>query len=170
MTCDKMTDLFTAYLDGELGDADRRAFEAHLEACPDCAALFAAVGDVRSCLAAVPEVEPPADLMRKLRLAPARKRRLRFVPDFLLRPSLQPVFAAGTLFLVVATFLAFAPQGRTTRKAIDLKVHQGFSRVEKIYARAGALTDRLGDYKDTVLESLRSSSLLGGKSKDNPSS
>lgn len=166
MTCDKMTELFSAYLEGELGAAERRGFEAHLEACPDCAALFAAVGEVRASLAAVPELEPPADLLRKLRPAPERKRRLRFVPDFLLRPSLQPVFAAGTLFLVVASFLAFAPQGRPARKAIDLKLHQGFSQVEKIYARAGSLTDRLGEYKATVLDSLRSSTLLGGKSKD----
>jgi len=166
MTCERMTDLFSACLEGELGAAERRAFEAHLEACPDCAALFAAVGDVRSSLAAVPELEPPADLLRRLRIAPERKRRLRFVPDFLLRPSLQPVFAAGTLFLVVASFLFFAPQGRTTRKAIDLKLHQGFSQVEKIYARAGSLTDRLGEYKASVLDSLRSSPLLGNRAKD----
>jgi len=37
MTCQDHRDLMMAYLDNELTDEQRRAFEEHLASCPDCA-------------------------------------------------------------------------------------------------------------------------------------
>jgi len=37
MTCQDHKDLMMAYLDDELGDEQKRAFEAHLASCSDCA-------------------------------------------------------------------------------------------------------------------------------------
>jgi anti-sigma factor RsiW len=36
MTCQDHKDLMMAYLDNELNDQQRRAFEAHLTSCPEC--------------------------------------------------------------------------------------------------------------------------------------
>ena len=36
--CRDIVEVVTAYLDGALGDPDRRRFEAHLDDCEDCAA------------------------------------------------------------------------------------------------------------------------------------
>jgi anti-sigma factor RsiW len=36
LTCKSFIELVTAYLDGELPEAERRRFEAHLEDCPYC--------------------------------------------------------------------------------------------------------------------------------------
>jgi anti-sigma factor RsiW len=37
MTCQNHKDLMMAYLDNELDEQQKRAFEAHLASCPDCA-------------------------------------------------------------------------------------------------------------------------------------
>ena len=37
MTCQDHKDLMMAYLDDELNDEQKRAFEAHLASCSDCA-------------------------------------------------------------------------------------------------------------------------------------
>jgi anti-sigma factor RsiW len=36
MSCQELVELVTAYLEGELGYARRRRFEAHLAECPGC--------------------------------------------------------------------------------------------------------------------------------------
>ncbi|HXJ35425.1 MAG TPA: zf-HC2 domain-containing protein [Candidatus Eisenbacteria bacterium] len=36
MTCREFTDFLADYLDGDLGLAERGAFDAHLARCPDC--------------------------------------------------------------------------------------------------------------------------------------
>ena len=83
---------------------------------------------------------PPPKALRH----PGEKRRFRLVPDFLLRPSLQPVFAGATGLLVFISFLAFSPAGRTFQKSFNRQLHVGYSTVEKLYAKAGSLTDEIG--------------------------
>ena len=36
LTCRELVELVTAYLDGGLSRADRRRFEAHIDACDNC--------------------------------------------------------------------------------------------------------------------------------------
>ncbi len=36
MTCDELVELVTAYLEGTLAEADRRAVDEHLALCPGC--------------------------------------------------------------------------------------------------------------------------------------
>lgn len=36
MTCEEMTEFLSRYVDGELGDEERKVFEEHLGACPPC--------------------------------------------------------------------------------------------------------------------------------------
>lgn len=160
MTCDKIEDLLAAYADAELGPDERAAVERHLDACPDCAALLASLRTADASLSRFPEVEPPADLRETLYAIPAR-RRFRFGLDVLLRPSLQPAFAAAAVVLTLFTFYVFSPAKAQINKAINRQLHLGYSQVEKLYAKAGSLTDSLGGVADNVLVSLKKVNPLG---------
>jgi anti-sigma factor RsiW len=152
-------ELLSAYLEGGLDESRAADVGRHLASCPDCSLLLEAMKDVREALGALPEVDPSPALLRKLYAIP-EKRRFRLVPDFLLRPSLQPVFAGATAVLIFVSFLAFSPGGRTFQKSVSLQLHVGYSKVERLYARAGALTDEMGSYKETILSSLKNVKLL----------
>lgn len=66
MSCEFCRDNFTAYLEGELKGAQAKRFDAHLKACSECArdleSFRAAVGAMR----ALPQVQPPADLLARI--------------------------------------------------------------------------------------------------------
>lgn len=159
MNAAHVEELLSAYLEGDL-DADQIAeVKAHMALCPDCASLFDAIGGAREALAALPGIDPPSGLLRKLYAVPER-RKFRLVPDFLLRPSLQPVFAGVTGLLVFISFLMFSPDGRSFQKNILRQVHAGYSKAGKLYAQAGAVTDEIAAYKNTLLVSLREAPLL----------
>jgi len=160
MTCDRIEELLTAYADGELRPEEREAVERHIRACPACAGLLASLRAADSALARFPEVEPPAALREKLYAIPAR-RKFRFGLDVLLRPALQPVLAAAAVMLTLFTFYFFSPAKGEINKAISRQFHQGYSRIEKLYAKAGSLTDSLGGFADNVLVSLRKVNPLG---------
>jgi anti-sigma-K factor RskA len=77
MTHDELRDLSGGYALGALSEAERRAFEAHLSTCPECAEEVRGFSAVTSGLAlGVPQVDPPAALReRVLREALAAPRR-----------------------------------------------------------------------------------------------
>jgi anti-sigma factor RsiW len=58
MVCRQLVELVTAYLDGALSARDRARFEAHLDACDDCAAYVAQFTQTVAALGA-PASEPP---------------------------------------------------------------------------------------------------------------
>jgi len=61
MTCDRIDPLVTPFIDGELPDADRRAVEAHLRACPPCHSRVAAEREVHALIRARAPVLNGAD-------------------------------------------------------------------------------------------------------------
>jgi anti-sigma factor RsiW len=152
-------EILSAYMEGGLDGTLAADVGRHLASCPDCSLLLEAMKDAREALGALPEVEPSPDLLRKLYAIP-EKGRFRLVPDFLLRPSLQPVFAGATTLLVFLSFLAFSAGGRTFQKSLNRQLHIGYSTVEKLYAKAGSLTDEMGSYKEMILSSLKNVKLL----------
>lgn len=72
MDCKIVATLLAAYLDGELDRAEARALEAHLDACPSCAAGLAAADDLRRALreAGLRHVAPVA-LRERIRISAA---------------------------------------------------------------------------------------------------
>lgn len=163
MTCERIEELLSAYLEGELSEDARRGLEAHCASCPDCAALLAALRETREALAGFPEAEPPAGLMAGLYAIPARKRKLRPFFEVLLRPALQPVYAAFSVLTLFVSFVLFVPQGSGIRKAVNRQIHLGYGQVEKLYAKAGSLTDELGGIKDSVVDSIKTLNPLKGE-------
>lgn len=66
VSCDEMTELLSAALDGELSPAEQRELEDHLAHCPACRELAAALGDVHGGFAQLEDVPAPADLTDKV--------------------------------------------------------------------------------------------------------
>jgi predicted anti-sigma-YlaC factor YlaD len=58
MTCQDHKDLMMAYLDDELDDEHRRAFEEHLASCPECTKDWAAFKKLKEITDGVALVEP----------------------------------------------------------------------------------------------------------------
>lgn len=154
MSCERIEDLLVAYADGELEAADRAAVEGHLKGCPDCAALLACLRTASASLAALPEIEPRPELHRALHAIPFRKSAARRAVDLLLKPSLQPFYAAASILLALVSLYAINPDRPAIDKAVSRTFHRGYSRVERIYARAGSVTDSLGDFAENVYVSL----------------
>jgi len=155
MTCERFEELLSAYLEGELSLEEKREMDGHLASCLACAELLTVFRETQAALKGFPEVEPGPALMARLYAIPEKKRFFQPVFDFLVRPSLQPVFAALSALFIAISFVFFVPQGRGIQKAIDRQIHLGYSQVEKLYAKAGSVTDELGSLKNTVVDSIK---------------
>jgi len=165
MTCDRIEGLLSPYLEGELGDEARRLVDLHLEACPDCRNLLAALTETRTALSGFPELEISESLRERLLEIPGKKMRFSLSLDFLLKPSLQPVFATAAVFMTLVSFYLFGPYKTAIDRTIDRKIHHGYSQVEKLYVKAGSFRDRLEAGKDNLLVSVKNLEIFGG-SKD----
>jgi anti-sigma factor RsiW len=171
MTCERIEELLSAYLEGELAAAERSEVEAHLAGCPGCAALAGLMKETMAATSAFPEIEPSPALLARLYDIPAaqgeRKRLFRPVFEWLTRPALQPVYATLTGVFIVLSFVLFHPEGRGIRKAIDIQLHKGIGTVEKLYADAGTIKGEVGAFAGNVIKSFNTLGLLGGNEKQN---
>lgn len=167
MTCERIEELLSAFLEGGLSQAEKDLVESHLAGCPDCAALRAVLDRAQKALAGFPEVEVSPSLQARLAAIPERKKKFSFSFDFLLKPSLQPVFAAATIFMTLLSFYLFNPHKRNIDRAIDLKIHTGYSQAEKLFSKAGSFKDRVGDTAENVFVSVKNWKLFGGN-EDEP--
>jgi predicted anti-sigma-YlaC factor YlaD len=166
MTCQRIEELLSAYLEGELAAAEKAAVDAHLAACPECAALAALLKEMTGAMADFGEAEPSPALLSELYAIPAarreKKRLFRLVLDGLTRPALQPVYAAFTVLFIAVSFVLFHPEGRGIRKQFDLTFHRGIGTVEKLYAGAGTLKSEVGSFAGSVVKSIKTLDLLKG--------
>lgn len=62
ITCEHVDTVLSAWLEGDLGDEDRRAVDAHLRECLRCASLVRDIGNIRRDAANLPEMAPSRDL------------------------------------------------------------------------------------------------------------
>lgn len=65
MTCDRVRQLMTEYLDGRLGAEAEEGVAAHLDGCADCRREVSELGGVWSGLGSLPELEPAAGTRRR---------------------------------------------------------------------------------------------------------
>ena len=169
MTCERIEELLSAYLEGELAAAERGGMDTHLAACAECAELAGLMRETMAATAAFPEVEPSPALMARLYAipgtAPEKKRIFRPVFEWLARPALQPVYAAFTVLFIALSFVLFHPEGRGIRKRIDVQFHRGLGAVEKLYADAGGLKGEVKALSANVVKSFDTLGLLGGDEK-----
>jgi len=167
MDCKCIEELLSSFLEGDLSQAEMALMESHLAGCPDCTSLLAVLGRAQKALAGFPEIEVSPSLKARLIAIPEQKKKFSFSFDFVLKPSLQPVFAAATIFMTLLSFYLFNPDKRNIDRAIDQRIHTGYGQVEKLYAKAGSFTDRLGDTAENVFVSVKNWKIFSGN-EDHP--
>lgn len=124
MPCDEMRDRLSPYLEGELGESERKALEAHLGECTDCAALLTVLREGVASLRAMPEADPPAHLARRIQEAVAQKAAERSRPRTAWGWTWMPAFAAAASFLVMIGLIAYLDRSAETPVMIAAKVEQ----------------------------------------------
>ena len=155
MECKDMEKLLSPYLDGDLGDPEKRSVENHLQECFSCREMLDLMQEVNASLQAFPEAEISPSLQKRLLSIPERKYKFRFSFDLFLKPSFQPVLAAVTVLLTVVSFYAFSPQRSSINKSIERQLHLGYHKIGLIYTRAESFTNSLLGYKDSLMVSLQ---------------
>jgi anti-sigma factor RsiW len=161
MSCERIQELLSPYLDGDLSPSERAEMDSHLKACPDCAELLGRLRTALAAFASFPEVDLSEDLRARLSAIPDQARRPRFSLDFLFKPALQPVLAAATGFLMLFSVYMVSPNKSAINRTISLQFHRGISSVEKLYVKAGSLTDRLGEFANGLFASAKDINPLG---------
>ncbi len=165
MKCKKIEELLSPYLEDELSPEEKGAVAKHLKTCENCSLLFSYMEETKESLAGIPELEVSENLLDRLYSISSKKKRFKLrVPsfDFLVRPSLQPVLTVATIMLIMISFYFFGPSKSSIDKSISRQIHLGYSKIERLYAKAESFTASLGEHKDNILVSLKNIKLLGG--------
>ena len=161
MECHIIEDLLSPYLEDELNAEDKHKVEEHLKLCSSCASLFSFIKEAHESLNEFPETEVSDELLNRLYSIPETKKKFRISFDFLVKPSFQPILAAATIVLTVASFYFFNPNKNKIDKFINRQVHLGYSEVERLYAEAESAAGSLVAYKDNILVSIKNTRLFG---------
>lgn len=170
MKCKQIQDMLSSYLENELSSPDRAIVEHHLKTCQECSSLYIYLKEIRFSLESFPEVDVSENLSRRLYVIPKKsmgKKKKRFMRlDFLTIPSLQPVFAAASILMILVSLYTVYPDKASLNRTVDRQLHLGYNKIEKLYARAESFTSSLGEHKDNILYSLKNLNLFrGGKEK-----
>jgi len=165
MKCERIEELLSPYLEDELSPEEKGAVVEHLKTCESCSLLFSYMEETRESLAGIPELQVSENLLDRLYSISSKKKRFKLrLPsfDFLVRPSLQPVLTVATIMLIMISFYFFGPNKSSIDKSISRQIHLGYSKIERLYAKAESFTASLGEHKDNILVSLKNIKLLGG--------
>jgi hypothetical protein len=164
MKCEKIEELLSPYLEDELSPEEKGAVAKHLKTCENCSLLFSLMKETQESLAGIPELEVSENLLNRLYSIPSKKKRFKLrLPNFnfLVQPSLQPVLTVATIMLIMISFYFFGPNKSSIDKSVSRQIHLGYSKIERLYAKAESFTASLGEYKDNILVSLKNIKLFG---------
>ncbi len=156
LKCNDIEALLCDYVDGTLGEAGRAQVDGHVKSCDDCAELLADSQSAVHFIAAVPDLEPPPELITRVLYktqvekpaAQALAQRGGWLRG-LFQPLLQPRFAMG----MAMTILSFSMIGRMAGipqrplTAADLEPAKIWSAIDGGAHRA---YDRLAKYVDNL--------------------
>jgi anti-sigma factor RsiW len=73
-SCNAVQDRFTEYLDGRLNGREMQRIAAHLETCRECAREWNLLREAQQSLASLGSVQPPEDLLLRIRVAISQER------------------------------------------------------------------------------------------------
>ena len=164
MKCEKIQEFLSPYLENELSKEEKGAVKNHLQTCSSCSSLLSNLEEIHESLAGFPELEVSQDLRKRLLAIPSKKRKFSLGLDFFLRPSLQPVLAVASVFLILISFYFFHPNKKSINQSLERQVHIGYSKIVRLYTKTGYFKEDLNAFKDNFLGSLQQqkTKLLGG--------
>lgn len=164
MKCEIIEELLSPYIENELSAEEKAAVENHLQTCPSCSSLLSSLEEVNKSLIDFPELDVSQDLLEKLYALPSKKRKFNLGLDFFLRPSLQPALAVASIFFVLLSFYFFHSNKKSINLTIEQQFHLGYSKIVKLYAKAGNFKEDLNAFKGNFLDSLeqKKTKLIGG--------
>ena len=135
MPCDEMRDRLSPYLEGELSESERKALEAHLGECADCAALLAVLRESRVASRRA-RSGPPVHLARRIQEAVAQKAAEQSRPRAAWGWTWMPAFAAAASFLAMIGLIAYLDRSAKAPVMIAAKVEQETPRPAPVPASA----------------------------------
>jgi len=143
MKCERVKELLSDYINGDLTQAVRSLVEAHLESCSSCRAELIKLERMRSILRSFQPVEPPYGFSQKV-LASYRARKEKVVSPLrrFLLGELQPrralAYAFLSLFLVFAlSLLALLPRWTRAKQALSYPPFPILKRAPSIISAKG---------------------------------
>lgn len=155
--CTAIGEQLSAYIDGELSEADEAAVDTHLRDCPDCAKLCTALRTLRVDLAGA-QLDPPPELHERIMAKVHRENRLRRLRRFTAAASVG--LAAMFCFVVIGGAMSRMGSADNAEAVMDApnyakaaELGEGapiqYSLAEKRSAADAAMT---GGVIDTTLE------------------
>jgi len=155
MNCKQIEKFLSPYLENDLSQEKKTLVENHLKECPKCSELLSYIREAKNSLAEIPEIDISPSFMKKLYKIPKKKKRFTLSFDFLFKPALQPLLAAAMVLITVLSLYTVNPNRDKINKYINQYIHAGYSKVERLYARAESLTNSLAGYKEDILFSIK---------------
>lgn len=155
MECKHIEELLSPYIEDELNLKEKQIVEEHLKSCQKCTDLFLSIKETTMTLADFPEVEVSKNLLERLYKTPVKKRKFKISFDFLGQPSLQPILAAVSVFLILISCYIYNPNKNLINKSLNRQIHIGYSKIGRLVAKAESFSDFLGGYKENIIVSLK---------------
>ncbi len=151
MTCGELEILLCDYLDGTLGQAERRRVEEHLESCPACAEMARDAREAMALMERASDAEPPAHLAARILAETASGRHGRLGKQAgwfrsFFAPALSPRLAMGMAMTILSFSMMARCAGVTPQQlragdlepkkiwaAADDRAHRAWGRTVKFY-------------------------------------
>ena len=115
MTVDSFSDKLSAYIDGELPEADRVEMERMISESPSCSAMYENMVMLRERLGNLPELQPSAEfefgLRSQILLAAANEMRMRHKVKQVLFPTVGRSVLSGAIAAMLAMGVSVLLQG-----------------------------------------------------------
>ena len=115
MTVDSFSDKLSAYIDGELPEADRVEMERMISESPSCSAMYEKMVMLRERLGNLPELQPSAEfefgLRSQILMAAANEMRMRHKVKQVLFPTVGRSVLSGAIAAMLAMGVSVLLQG-----------------------------------------------------------
>jgi len=139
--CDAVQERLEALVEGDLGPAEREVVESHCRLCAACGLERVRAEALRSALRDLPVLDPPSELLDRVRQAAAAEARFRWRPEWsaaAVAVAAAMLLAVGVALMRPAVGLVPGPQVHRARA----EARYAFAVVADACRRAGTLTRR----------------------------
>lgn len=153
MKCKDFEENLTFYIENELPDELKKAFEEHLHECFKCRELLNSLIEIKDVLSNFPEFEINESLIQNILKKTKYKRKILFIP------YLEPVFAIlAALFIVISLLLISKPQKIYTE--MEKQLHLIYGEIKEMQVKGESLKGKIMGYKENLFESFKEKNFL----------